>query len=75
MNELTVYSKPNCSKCNMLKRWLEIKKIDYQEIDVSKDEKSLDKLVSSNRTSLPVLEISGEFVDIDEYSDIIELIK
>lgn len=59
----------------MLKRWLEIKGIDYNEIDISKNQEGMDKLVSSNRTSLPVVEIEDEFVDLNEYNDIIELIK
>ena len=75
MKTLNVYSKPNCSKCNMLKRWLEIKGIDYNEIDISENQEGMDKLVSSNRTSLPVVEIEDEFVDLNEYNDIIELIK
>lgn len=75
MKTLNVYSKPNCSKCNMLKRWLEIKGIDYNEIDISKNQEGMDRLVSSNRTSLPVVEIEDEFVDLNEYNDIIELIK
>lgn len=75
MKTLNVYSKPNCSKCTMLKRWLEIKGIDYNEIDISENQEGMDKLVSSNRVSLPVVEIENEFVDLNEYNDIIELIK
>ena len=75
MKTLNIYSKPDCSKCKMLKRWLEIKGIDYNEIDISKNQEGMDKLVSSNRTSLPVVEIEDEFVDLNEYNDIIELIK
>ena len=75
MKTLNIYSKPNCSKCTMLKRWLEIKGIDYNEIDISENQEGMDKLVSSNRVSLPVVEIEDEFVDLNEYNDIIELIK
>lgn len=75
MKTLNIYSKPNCSKCTMLKRWLEIKGIDYNEIDISENQEGMDKLVSSNRVSLPVVEIGDEFVDLNEYNDIIELIK
>ena len=75
MKTLNIYSKPNCSKCTMLKRWLEIKGIDYNEIDISENQEGMDKLVSSSRTSLPVVEIEDEFVDLNEYNDIIELIK
>lgn len=75
MKTLNIYSKPNCSKCTMLKRWLEIKGINYNEIDISESQEGMDKLVSSNRMSLPVVEIEDEFVDLNEYNDIIELIK
>ena len=75
MKTLNIYSKPDCSKCTMLKRWLEIKGIDYNEIDISESQEGMDKLVSSNRVSLPVVEIEDEFVDLNEYNDIIELIK
>ena len=75
MKTLNIYSKPDCSKCKMLKRWLEIKGIDYNEIDISENQEGMDKLVSSNRISLPVVEIEDEFVDLNEYNDIIELIK
>lgn len=75
MKTLNIYSKPNCPKCTMLKRWLEIKGIDYNEIDISENQEGMDKLVSSNRMSLPVVEIEDEFVDLNEYNDIIELIK
>ena len=58
----------------MLKRWLEIKEVGYNEINVHEDEESLKKLQEAKRTSLPVVEIDGEFVDFKEYNDILELI-
>lgn len=71
---ITLYSGTGCSKCMMLKRWLEIKEVDYNEINVHEDEESLKKLQEAKRTSLPVVEINGEFVDFKEYNDILELI-
>lgn len=72
---MKIYSKENCSRCKLLKRWLESKRIDFEEVDVEKDSEALDKLISANRRSLPVVEIDGEFVDFDEYNDLLKKIK
>lgn len=75
MKDVTVYSKPNCGKCKMLKRWLDIKGLEYSEVDITQNEESYGKIVSAGRTSLPVLEINDEFVDFEEYNEILEMIK
>lgn len=74
MNEVVVYSKPNCKNCKMLKRWLTIKGIEFSEIDVTENKDGYDKITKANRTSLPVLEINNEIVDIKEYNDILDLV-
>lgn len=71
---IKVYSKPQCGKCDMLKRWLDIKKIEFTEVNIMEDDDSLSKLRDAGRLSLPVLEINEEFVDYDEFNDILELI-
>ena len=71
MKEVIVYSKPGCSKCVMLKKWLGVKSIEFSETDITQDEESFNKIVSLNRTSLPQLEIDGEFVDYKEFNDIL----
>lgn len=58
----------------MLKRWLEIKKIEFTEVNIMEDEGSLSKLSDAGRLSLPVLEINDEFVDYNEFNDILGLI-
>lgn len=75
MNEkITVYSKPGCKQCSNLKLWLDAKSIEYSEVDVTQDKDSLDKIISANRLSLPVLEINEEFVDYKVYNDILEMV-
>lgn len=69
-----VYSKPNCSKCKMLKRWLSLKNVDYVEIDILENEQGYNKIIEAGRSSLPVLEINNEFVDYNEYNDILDMI-
>lgn len=32
---ITVFSKPACVQCNMVKRWLKLHELDYDEIDVT----------------------------------------
>lgn len=72
---IKVYSKDGCSKCVMLKRWLDVKKIEYTEVNISEDEESRQKLIEAKKRSLPVLEINGEFVTYNEYNDILDMIN
>jgi len=74
MNDILVYSKPNCKNCKMLKRWLDIKKIDYSEVDITQNEDAYEKLVSTGRTSLPALEVKGDFVEYKEFNEILDMI-
>lgn len=59
----------------MLKKWLKIKDIDFTEIDITEDEGAFNLLVNNNRRSLPQLSIEDNFVDYDEFNDILDLIK
>jgi len=70
---LRIYSKPGCSKCMMLERILNLKKIEHECIDVSVDDESLNKLVELNLISLPVIEEDGIFNG--NYSEIIQKFK
>lgn len=60
---LIIYSTPTCVYCATLKKYLIEKKIEFQEIDVSKDEKELEKMVSiSGQMGVPVVDIDGNIV-------------
>lgn len=58
----------------MLKRWLNIKGVSFSEIDIMEDEGAYKLLVDSDRRSLPQLMINDEFIDYEEYNDILEII-
>lgn len=58
----------------MLKRWLEIKDIGFSETDITENEDARNKVLDAGRMSLPVLEINNEFVDYNEFNDIVEMI-
>lgn len=58
-----IYSTPTCVYCHNLKEYLKSKNIEYKEIDVSKDEKELEKMVAiSGQMGVPVIDIDGNIV-------------
>ena len=60
---IIIYSTPTCVYCNTLKKYLSEKNIDFKEIDVSKDEKELEKMVAiSGQMGVPVVDIDGNIV-------------
>lgn len=60
---VTIYSTPTCVYCGNLKQYLKEKNIAYTEIDVSENEKELEKMVAiSGQMGVPVVEIEGNVV-------------
>lgn len=60
---VTIYTTPTCVYCNSLKEYFAKNNIEYKEIDVSKDEKELEKMVQiSGQMGVPVAEIDGNVV-------------
>ena len=58
-----IYSTPTCVYCHSLREYLSLKNIQYKEIDVSKDEKELEKMVAiSGQMGVPVIDIEGNVV-------------
>ena len=60
---ITIYSTPTCVYCKSLKEYFTEKNIKFQDIDVSMDEKELEKMVAiSGQMGVPVVDIEGEVV-------------
>ncbi|OGZ79422.1 MAG: NrdH-redoxin [Candidatus Staskawiczbacteria bacterium RIFOXYD2_FULL_37_9] len=60
---IKIYSTPTCVYCKTLKGYLKKNLIDFEDIDVSKDEKQLQKMIKdSGQMGVPVLDIDGEIV-------------
>ena len=60
---ITIYSTPTCVYCKTLKEYLKSKNIEYKEIDVTTDEKELEKMVAiSGQMGVPVVEIDGNVI-------------
>jgi len=58
-----VFTTPMCPFCYVLKEFLREHKIDFEEIDVSKDEKARDEMIKkSGKLEAPVIEIDGKIV-------------
>ena len=58
---IKVYSKPNCVRCEMAKRYLQDKGVKFEEIDVFQDAEALAMLRDAGYSEMPVVEVNGEF--------------
>ena len=74
---IKVYSTPTCPYCFTLKAFLKEKGIDFEDIDVSKDEKELEEMVkNSGQMGVPVIDIHGKVVvgfDKEKISQILNI--
>ncbi len=60
---VTVYSTPTCSWCTTLKNYLKDHKINFNDIDISANQKAADELVKrSGQTGVPQTDINGEII-------------
>lgn len=60
---IKVYSTPFCPYCVTLKDYLKEKKVEFTEVDVSKDEKERDEMVNlSGQIGVPVVNIGGKII-------------
>jgi len=59
--KITIYSTPYCDYCQMAKQYLTENKIDYEDIDVSVDEKAAELMVKkSGQMGVPVIIIERD---------------
>ena len=58
MKKITVYGKPQCPNCDMAKRFLKSKEIDFEYIDVTIDQGALDTIRVHGYQQLPVVSIN-----------------
>ena len=58
-----IFLTPACPYCYTLKEFLKEKGIEFEEVDVSKDEKARDEMIKkSGRLEAPIVEIDGQIV-------------
>lgn len=66
---LTLYSKPNCPACDMLKRRLSRQELEFDVVDVSTDEVAYSRIVSKGFRSVPVIALGNDFASGSHLGD------
>jgi len=73
---IKIFSTPTCSYCQTLKSFLKEKNIEFEDIDVSKNEIALKEMVDkSGQMGVPVIDIDGQIVVGFDRNKIVELLK
>ncbi len=71
-----IYSTPTCVYCKTLKGYFKKNAIEFEDIDISKDEKQLQKMIKdSGQMGVPVVDINGEIIIGFDKQKIDELLK
>ena len=61
--KVKIYSTPECSWCNKAKDFFKEKKIKFEEIDVSENQKAAEEMVDkSKQQGVPVIEVDGNII-------------
>ena len=61
--KVKIYSTPECSGCNKAKDFFKEKKIKFEEIDVSENQKAAEEMVDkSKQQGVPVIEVDGNII-------------
>ena len=59
--KIKVYSTPTCPYCIRAKQYLKENKIDFTEVDVSKDQDAAQEMIKrSGQMGVPVIDIDGD---------------
>lgn len=76
MARIRLFTTPICPYCFSLKKFLEEKGIEVEEIDVSENEIALEEMIKeTEQTTVPVLDIDGEFLVGFDRKKICEMLK
>lgn len=71
-----VFTTPACPYCYTLKEFLKENNINFEEIDVSQNEKARDEMIKkSGQMAAPVLDIDGQIVVGFDKEKITKLLK
>jgi glutaredoxin 3 len=63
MKKVKIYTAPGCPFCFLVKEYFKEKGINFEEIDVSKDEKAAREMMDkSGQIGVPVIEIDEQIV-------------
>ncbi len=63
MVEIRVYSTPHCPFCDMTKKFLAERRLEFVDIDVSNDRDAAREMISKSRNiAIPQVEINGAVI-------------
>ena len=63
MAKVKVYSTPECPWCKKVKEFLKENNVEYEDIDISANEKARDEMVEkSGQMGVPVIDIDGTII-------------
>jgi len=70
-----VYTTPTCPYCYTLKEFLKEHNIEFEDIDISKDEKVKDDIIKrSGAIGAPIIEVDGEIIVGFDRAKIVKLL-
>jgi len=74
--KVRLFLTPGCPYCFTLKEFLKEHNVEFEEVDVSKDEKARDEMIEkSGKMEVPVIEIDGEIVAGFDKEKIVKLLN
>ncbi len=74
--KVRLFLTPGCPYCFTLKEFLKEHNIEFEDIDVSKDEKARDEMIEkSGKMEVPIIEIDGEIVAGFDKEKIVKLLN
>ena len=63
MAKIKVYGTPTCPWCHRVKEYLESKKIEFEDVDVSTNQEATQEMVKkSGQMGVPQIEINGKMI-------------
>lgn len=63
MKKIIVYSTPTCAFCSFVKQFLDEKGLEHEEIDISLDEKEMEKIKKeTGQIGVPVTLIANDYI-------------
>ena len=75
-SKIRIFSTPSCPYCVTLKEYLKHHGIEFEDIDVSKDEKAAEEMIQkSGQMGVPVVEIGDQIVVGFDKEKISKLLK
>ncbi len=63
MKKVLIYTTPVCQYCKLAKEFFKKNNVEYQEIDVVKDQNAMQEAIKkSHQMGVPVIDIEGEII-------------